>query len=144
MHRDLEDAFRNTRYRVLDAAGEFVLQVDQPSATLQQLLVACQEAEAALLTAFNPGARPRDLKANERAQRELVAELTRGGFRVINARNEDPENLWPVEASVLVPGLPLSTAQRLAAKHGQVAFLWSDRSGTPRLVETDSARRPGC
>jgi hypothetical protein len=144
MHRDLENAFRNTRYRVLDTAGDFVLQVDQPSANLQLLLVACREAGAALLTAFNPGARPRDLEANERAQRELVAELASGGFRVINARNEDPENLWPIEASVLVPGLPLASAHRLAAQHGQVAFLWSDRSGTPRLVETDSTRRPGC
>jgi hypothetical protein len=142
MHRELETAFRNAHYRVLDAAGDFVLQIDQPSAKLQQLLHGLREVEASLLTAFNPGARPRDLESNQRAQRELVAELTSEGFRVITAQNEDPENRWPLEASVLVPGLSLSRARRAAERHGQVAFLWSDGSGTPRLVETAPGRLP--
>lgn len=136
MHRDLETAFRATRYHVMDAAGSFVLQVDHPSQALQHLLRAVGQQQAALLTAYNPGARQQDAVANAAAQQALLADLDAAGFRAIPGRNEDPEGRWPDEASVLVPGLSLFRARQLASRYRQAAFLWSDDSATPRLVET--------
>jgi hypothetical protein len=48
-----------------------------------------------------------------------------------------------VEPGLLVLGLPLATAQRIAAGHGQAAFLWMESDGLPRLMEPAAALRPG-
>jgi hypothetical protein len=135
MRKDLESAYRATNYRVQVDDAAFVLQVDQHSASLAALLQSLHANCAALLTAFNPGSEPHDAAWNHAAQRALQAELAAAGYIWYAARNEDPAGAWPVEDSVLVPGLGVVAAHAIAARYGQVAFLWSEADATPRLVE---------
>ncbi|MET0279833.1 MAG: DUF3293 domain-containing protein [Steroidobacteraceae bacterium] len=136
MDAALEAAFRSTHYHVLAPAGEFVLLVDVHSEPLRQLLHSAGQPHAAVLTAFNPGALRRAAAANCAAQEALRQELVALGCTVVAARNVDPRGEWPVETSVLVPGLPEAQARRLAAHHGQLAYLWCTDAGTARLIET--------
>jgi hypothetical protein len=91
---------------------------------------------AALLTAFNPGGRRQAPFRNRQSQQRLQRELLRDGYVVLAGRNEDPRGRWPMEPSLLALDLPLMRARRLAARHGQLAFLWMEEDGTPRLIET--------
>ena len=141
MHRELEAAFRRTRYRVFAASGELLLQVDRVEPALAAVLRDSGAHCAALLTAFNPDGRRQAPFRNRQSQQRLHRELQRRGHAVIPARNEDPRGLWPMEPSLLVPNLPLIHARQLAAHYGQVAFLWMDDGATPRLIET--AAPPG-
>jgi hypothetical protein len=136
VHRELRRTFGGAHYRVTTPRGDLLLRVDQRHPGLASLLEESDVSQAALLTAFNPGARRAAPFRNRRAQRQLREEIARRGYRTLAGRNEDPRGRWPVEPTLLVLGLPLQVARRLAAGHGQVAFLWIRSDGTPRLVET--------
>jgi hypothetical protein len=91
---------------------------------------------AAVLTAFNPQGCRQDPSTNHHAQEVLRRELTAEGFLLLPGRNEDPAREW-VEKSFLVIGISLAAARSHAARHEQLAFLWTDAaSATPRLMET--------
>lgn len=136
MEGELESAFRRTHYRVLASSSELLLRVDQHEPALATVLHANEAHCAALLTAFNPGGRRQAPFHNRRSQQRLQRELQCRGYTTIEGRNEDPRGRWPVEPSMLALGLPLVQARQLAVRYGQLAFLWMDESGTPRLIET--------
>lgn len=141
MRRELSRTFGGVHYRVTTPRGELLLRVDQPHPGLAALLQASGASRAALMTAFNPGACLAPPFRNRREQGLLRAKVVRLGYRAWAGRNVDPRGRWPVEPTLLVLDLPLEVAQRLAARHGQVAFLWIQSDGTPRLVETAALRR---
>jgi hypothetical protein len=135
MQKELESAFRRTHYRVF-ADKTLLLHVDQAEPALALLLERFDAGCAALLTTFNPGGCRQPPFRNRQSQQRLGRDLARAGFTVIAGRNEDPRGQWPVEPSLLVLALPLPRAHQIAAHYGQVAFLWIERDGTPRLIET--------
>jgi hypothetical protein len=130
-------AFRITDYRVDAPAGELLLKVDQQNAMLADVLRSRGADCAAVITAFNPQARLQEDAENRAAQALLERDLDASGHDLLPGRNEDPTGHWPVEESFLVPGLTQPAARELAARYGQLAFLWIDASNaTPRLIET--------
>ncbi len=132
----LRQAYNSAHYYFDAPDGALLLHVDCPSAALRRLLLAKGQSSAVAITAWNPGSTLRDIGGNRRAQLTLERELSALALTCIPGRHEDPAGRWPTEISVLVLGLPLSEAHRLAASFGQLAFLWSDSTGTPRLIET--------
>jgi hypothetical protein len=134
----LHAAYRATLYRFDAPGGELQLQVDCSSLALQRLLQHARQPCAAVLTAFNPGSVLQEESRNLRAQSALAEELQCVGLNCIPGRHEDPDGRWPTESGLLVLGLGRSAAREMAARYGQLAFLWSDASATPRLVETTS------
>jgi hypothetical protein len=133
----LRAAYRATQYRFNAPGGELQLQVDCSSDALRELLRHAQPPCAAVLTAFNPGSVLQQPGCNLRAQSALEEELRTLGLECIPGRHEDPEGRWPVESGLLALGLDRHAAHAIA-RYGQLAFLWSDASATPRLVETTS------
>jgi hypothetical protein len=133
-------AFRATHYRFDYPDGELLLTVDAPSAILAALLRSNGVETMAVLTAFNPGGNLQAPPINVRAQQLLLDDLAAGGFSLFSGRNEDPSGEWPVEQSFLVLGITLGQARKIAARHNQLAFLWTDaKDATPRLIETAAA-----
>jgi len=136
MDEALRAAFRATRYCFESPAGDLALRVDTPNVALRALLRNQQAHSAAVLTAFNPQAVRRNHPANLAAQAQLRRDLSAAGFRLLAGRNEDPLRQW-VEESFLVIGIGMTAARSQAARHDQLAFLWTDAaSATPRLIET--------
>jgi Protein of unknown function (DUF3293) len=129
-------AYRAAHYRFDVPGAPLLLQVDQHSAALQQLLRDAGRSCAAALTAFNPRGELQAEHSNLHAQQQLVVELEALWCLCILGRHEDPKGQWPPEISALALGLDRPNAHALAARYGQLAFLWCDASGTPRLVET--------
>jgi hypothetical protein len=133
-------AWRATSYRVQAPGAELKLRIDQHDAQLAKLLREAWVECAALLTAWNPGSRPQSRERNEASQDALLRELRDAGYPCLSGINE-PENAadsataW-IEPSVLVLDLPLDVARAIAARYGQLAFLWIDQQATPRLVRT--------
>lgn len=131
--KELLAAFRATRYEVDLPARRVQLQVDTPCEALRQWMQAEGHLCAALITAHNPGARRCDPAANHAAQQRLHCVLQEHGLAFRSGCNRDPQQHWPEEDSVLVAGLPLAQAMRLAVQFGQLAILWCDTSGVPQL-----------
>jgi hypothetical protein len=136
MDADLRAAYRATLYRFDVPGGELLLQVDRHSPMLQHLLQRAGQPCAAVLTAFNPGSVLQTADSNRRAQAALESQLRARGLPCITGRHEDPAGRWPAERGLLIPGLGRDETHAIAARYGQLAFLWSDLGATPRLIET--------
>lgn len=131
-------AYRATAYRVYAPGRELLLRIDQHDAQLAKLLREAWVERAALITAWNPGSQPQDPQRNLVLQQQLVDELAGAGHPCLAARNEAPPESgggW-TEESVLALDIDLPAARAIAARYGQLAFLWIDQQATPRLVVT--------
>lgn len=139
-------AYRATHYVVHAPDAELSLRIDQPDARLAALLRAAHVDSAALITAWNPRSELVDPQRNRALQSQLVRELVAAGFRCIPARHvaavEHGGGKWH-EDSVLVPGITSEGARAVAARHGQLAFVWIDAQATPRLVFTAAGLHTG-
>jgi hypothetical protein len=130
-------AFRAAKYYFSSPDGQVLVKVDEPNTALADLLRSCNPAGAAVITAFNPHGRRQDDALNRTAQNQLLSDLRTAGHTLLPGRNEDPAGVWPIEESFLVLGIGLPAARMLAARYGQLAFLWADAANaTPRLMET--------
>jgi hypothetical protein len=140
----LLQAYRATCYHVSAPGNALQLRVGQYDAGLAKLLREAWVDSAALITAWNPDSELRDRSVNEAAQRALVQQLSAAGHPCLAGRNVPDDKstdarTW-IEDSVLVLEVTLEAAREIAARCGQLAFLWIDRRAVPQLVMT--AARP--
>lgn len=127
---DLLRAFRETRYH----GPGFVARAGVTCPALRRWMRSAGAESAAMLTAWNPGARARRAAENRRQQARLLKALRAlQPLRVKPGRNVDPRGAWPTEPSLWVLGLTRSQLDRLARAFGQRAYLYSGPSGRPRL-----------
>jgi len=90
-----------------------------------------------IVTAFNPGGREAGVRANLRAQEELLRIVARRGLRWWPAVGRDPAGAH-AEISVAVAGLSDTQARSLGRRFGQDAvFAWSSASW--RLLACEDA-----
>ena len=137
MKRELEIAYRATRYVLNLPEGACVLRVDQCSPRLAEWLQARKMHSFSVLTAFNPASRLLSPEENVRRQAVLLAQLEGAGRRVLTGRNL-PENAAAfAEDSVCVFNLTLTEALAIGRKYGQNALLFGGESGIPRLCWID-------
>ena len=89
---------------------------------------------ATYLTACNPYSTP--LTAAENAQRmnELRQALQKAGWSWLDGQGRDPSGQWPPEDSVLVWGMPDSTARAWGAQWQQNAVVFCGADCVPQLL----------
>lgn len=133
MDRRLRDAYLATDYHV-DAEPPVAIRVGQHDPAVRQLLRARQAQPAAFLTAWNPARNPVSLQENTAAHKRLAAAVTALGCATAPARGIGRGGQWPPEESLLVLGIGLDDAMRLARDFGQNAFVWLDRDEAPELL----------
>lgn len=142
---ELLAAYRATRYRVFAPGRELLLHIDQRDESLAKLLREAWVEGGALLTAWNPGSQHQSLEKNRALQKQLVGELETAGHPCLAARNEaqadQAADVWN-EDSVLALDIGVDAARDIAARYGQLAFLWIDRQATPRLIITAARPKP--
>jgi Protein of unknown function (DUF3293) len=132
----LLDAYRRTQYLIFVGDLQIELEIDTHSPQLAELLRRESRQSAAVLTAWNPRSEPRSEAENRAAQIDLLRLLKTLPVVSYSGENRARDNAWPIEPSVLVLGVDRATAQALAQRFGQLAFLWSDTSAIPQLMET--------
>lgn len=132
----LENAFRNTIYRVYLSRGHIDLRVgDETSARrLHARLSPRAHADAWIITAHNPGGNRAAPWRNARRHRELIALLNRQAAPWLPALNIDPAGEWPDEPGVCVWNLGERGARALGHRFGQAALLNLPNRGTPKLT----------
>jgi hypothetical protein len=89
---------------------------------------------SAFLTAFNPFSQPLDEQENDRRHELLMQELKRRSLPGLEGHGSHPDNGWPPEPSVLVPGLSLEASKSLGARFEQNAIVWSGANAVPQLI----------
>jgi hypothetical protein len=135
----LEAAYRDTDYRVLDAAaGPFTIRIGEFSFELEVLMFEDCVFDWAFVTACNPGSRRLPADENARRMAELEKAVRAKGFYVHHGEGVGQAGKWPPEPSLLILGLSEARAVDLARHFGQNAIV-AGRAGEPaRLVWTGS------
>lgn len=131
---ELEILYRATTYRVFLPAGVCDLRLDQPCEVLRCWLETAGSSTFALLTAYNPGARPAPAARNAEQQAKLECELIEGNYEPYAGENVADDAAWPVEESCFVTDIELADAGALAENYGQNAIVYGGADGVPKLV----------
>ena len=131
----LQQAYRRAEYRVQDQNGpDWRLRVGR----LQPLLLARYAAHqvdcASFLTACNPWGQLLPDADNARLMQQLRQALHTGGWVFSEGLGQDPQGLWPGEASVLIWGMDAPTARAWGEEWQQNAVLWCGADAVPRLL----------
>ncbi|QIM48443.1 DUF3293 domain-containing protein [Pusillimonas sp. DMV24BSW_D] len=126
-------AYRQAEYTIY-STPPCVLKIGQASTCLLEIYTQYGVDCAAFMTAFNPFGRQFPLAENAGFQERLLDQLQRCGKPVLHAGGIDPDHVWPVEDSVLVPGLGLAQACELGREYDQNAIVWCGPDAVPQLV----------
>jgi len=121
---ELEKAYREALYVIHWGDEHIALRVGHANPELAALMKIHETTSAAFLTAFNPYSVLATTEENVRNQHSLIADIHSLGLMGIAGEGSDSSNLWPSEPSVLALGISLQSAELLADRYGQNAFLW--------------------
>lgn len=128
----LEQAYRNTCYRVRLGERQIDLRIGQRCAALGELYLA-GETTAAIITAQNPRSRVLHNAENALRQRQLCEELRGEGLRYLDTLHLADRGDWLPEHGVLVLGMGLDAALRWAERFQQNAIVFIPAHGYPEL-----------
>ena len=121
---DLAKAYSDAFYVIHGEDGDIHLRVGQPSLELISLMKRYGAKSAAFLTAFNPHSILATAEVNVHKHNALVEDIKSLGLEFIAGEGGDPLNIWPSEPSVLVLRISHQSAELLAGRYGQNAYLW--------------------
>ncbi len=131
---ELLEAYLKTAYVISDEAFNFTLRVNEKNSDLDDLLRLYQKEFAAFLTAYNPRSELLNRSENEKRQRELISILEAKGYQFLGGYGQSQTSDWSPEASVLILGMDLQTASKLARRFEQNAFLFIAKGAAPELI----------
>lgn len=133
---ELLQAYRETHYCVSASApgGAFVLRIGKASDALRTLHLRLGVDCSAFITAANPHSALGDAATNTDRLQRLRAEVGALNLPCFDGVGQHPDNGWPGEASLLVPGLDLGGARRLGERWQQNAIVWSGADAVPQLI----------
>lgn len=129
----LSAAFKQAVYQVHAPDGDLILRIGARHTRLAALLRRENCRGAAILTAYNPQAQLCDDSFNEAVQETLLCSLQHQGLQWWPAVNLDPSGQWPPEPSFLVLNISLHQARWQARRFNQLAFVYIQPDGIPRL-----------
>jgi hypothetical protein len=132
---DLEAAYRDTDYRVLDApGGPFTIRVGEFSFEAEHLMYENCVFEWAFVTACNPGSDQLAPEENARRIAELEAVCLYHGWPHYFGEGAGRDGSWPPEPSYFVVGISESEAVAVAEHFGQNAIVVGRAGEQARLV----------
>lgn len=133
MPAELLQAFTETDY-IVHHEPPFTMNIGQPCPALKALMGEHNALCAAYITAWNPFSQQLSRQQNDVRQTALKTELKRRGLKCFDGIGQHPSNNWPGEPSLLILDLDREAAKMLADNYEQLAFVWSDKTGVPKLV----------
>lgn len=112
----------------------FVLKIGQVSLELAQCFKLNQTDSAAFITAWNPLGEPTPDAENHATQQKLLARIKTESLPYLDGEGHDPSGQWPGEPSLLVFGISLEAARKLASEFRQNGIVYAGSDATPQLI----------
>jgi hypothetical protein len=135
--KELWRAFLETDFKVF-SENPFTLKVGQYSDELNSIIKKSKCSSATFITAYNPYSQQLSDTENVARQEQLKIEIAKRGLTAIEGIGQHPSNQWPGESSLLILGLNKEAASTLARQLEQNAFVWSDETSIPQLVQSST------
>ncbi len=134
MPPELIQAFTETDY-IVHHEPPFTMNIGKPCEELKKLMANRNALGAAFITAWNPFSQKLSTIKNLERQQELKEILKNRGLTYFEGIGQHPSNNWPGEPSVLVLDINREAAKVLAGHFEQHAFVWTDKTAIPELVQ---------
>lgn len=131
---ELIQAFTETDY-IVHHEPPFTMNIGKPCEELKKLMANRNALGAAFITAWNPFSQKLSTIKNLERQQELKEILKNRGLTYFEGIGQHPSNNWPGEPSVLVLDINREAAKVLAGHFEQHAFVWTDKTAIPELVQ---------
>ena len=132
--KELWQAYLETDFKVF-SENPFTLKVGHYSDELNSIIKKSKCSSAAFITAYNPYSQQLTDTENVARQEQLKIEIAKRGLTAIEGIGQHPSNQWPGEPSLLILGLNKAAAATLASQLEQNAFVWSDETSIPQLIQ---------
>lgn len=127
-------AFHSAHYVVFDPPTRFTLCIGHYSPALARLMWRHNAGTVAILTAYNPGAKPASAQANIHAQQTLLDAIHKLDLFHCHGENAASDGTGHIEPTVVVLGIHRDQALALAQQFRQLAFVFSDANAIPELI----------
>jgi hypothetical protein len=127
------EAYLATDYQV-HAPEPFVLKIGRASPELAHWFKRSRTDSAIFITAWNPWSEPTSAPENAAAQQQLLAEIKARGLPYLDGEGRDASGRWPGEPSLLVFGILLEAAKKLARRFRQNGLVYAVSDAIPRLI----------
>ncbi len=133
---NLFEAYLQTDYIISDETVDLTLRVNEKNSELDSLLTKYQTNSATFLTAYNPYSKPLSQVENEKRQETLVSILKEKGYTLLKGFGQSRTGNWQLEPSVMIIGINFQTALELARQFEQNAFIFLEKSKSPKLIRS--------
>lgn len=132
--QSLDSAYRSTLYVVFDL-NNAALRIDEPAPSeIDECLKELDANSCVFLTAWNPSSLQLPLSENDRRNAELATALHELGHPFLPGEGRGLSGDWPPERSFLVVGISRRSADVLADRFGQNAYVSYSLGGLAELV----------
>jgi hypothetical protein len=138
LHPSLRKAYRETRYTTFLPAGDAVICIGQTSAAADDWLAEVGQRSAIFFSAQNPMSRQLTQDDNEHRHDQLLEAVKQSGRPAVEGRGRGASGDWS-EDSVLIAGLDVQQANRLARQFEQAGYVWIQR-GKPASLRVRTTR----
>jgi hypothetical protein len=128
------EAYRRADYGLIAARCREKIFIDEPSALIDWWLNHHNHTTAAFITPYNPHGEILDAVKNGLLFLQFMTDVQKVSNHWIrgDGRGDD----WTPEQSLLVLGITAESAESLAVKYQQDAYLWYNLGGHLRIIET--------
>lgn len=127
------EAYRNTRYDVIDGDNTISLRIGGLNIPLSDLYRRFNVQSSVFITAWNPFGKFRTDEENEQANHGLRKQLIDQGFSFLEGAGIGTDTDWPPELSLLVLGVPEDQATELCRLYSQNAVVFIGPDCIPTL-----------
>lgn len=132
---ELERAYRDTVYSVFVDGHRYDIKIDQVDSGISGALLALTKSQSGvIMTAWNPRSQRLSDIENKKRNTELAEYLTRHHFAFNSALGEGLHSSWQAEESFFIPDMNKETAEFLAEKFQQYAYVWLDEKQPVSLI----------
>ena len=126
--QELHHAFLNTSFKVIGET-EFIMKIDTIISEVQHL------NSWAFITAWNPSPEILSPEENRNRNKNLENDIIKFGLKYSNGIGISADEQWS-EKSFFIENISLDNANELAAKYGQLAYVFGTKNEVATLLYT--------
>lgn len=129
---ELLSAFKTARYQVEEPA--ITINIGEKNLAVDQLLANHRRTTWAFITPYNPQSKVIPNAENEARFEDFKKDVE--GFFTFYGQGGGQENEWPAEKSVLILGIAIHEAKKLARKYMQDAIVYGVLDKQAKIIIT--------
>ena len=135
LKQELKQHYIDTAYIININDKKYNIYINQvPPIEIQHHIHSSKEKTGAIITAWNPLSKLLSEEENNKRNKKLHDSIL--DYTFLYALGQGANSSWPAEKSFLILGIDKESAEKLAVKYEQNAYIWLENNQLASLVFT--------